>query len=287
MSDGKCIDTLVIVGVGLIGGSIGLAVAQRKLARRIIGVGRRTSQLQIAERRGAITQSTTRVAEAAAEADFVVVCTPVGQIPDHVRDVAAAARPGTIITDAGSTKGEIVRQLEGQLPSQVRFVGSHPLAGGEASGPEAAQADLLADRVVIVTPTDGDGDELARDARRRVCAFWESLGARVTSMSPTQHDATLAATSHLPHFVASALASVLPSGSHSYVGDGWRDTTRIAAGNVELWMQILGQNRKHIVASMDEFAEVIAALRQAIRDEDDEAVRRLLEVGKRNRDEAG
>src|SRR5215213_2813798 len=157
-------DTLVIVGVGLIGGSAGLAARDRGVARRVVGVGRSAESLAAAPR----------------EADLVLVCTPVDRIAAHVRTAAAACRPGTLLTDAGSTKDTIVRSLDGSLPPGVPFVGGHPLAGSEKRGPEHARADLFVDRLVILTPTS----RTDVSALERAGAFWRALGARVLHLTP-------------------------------------------------------------------------------------------------------
>ena len=180
----KSWNTVAIVGVGMIGGSIGLALRKRKLARRVIGVGRREETLRRAERVGAITEATLRLDEAVKAADVVVVATPVGQIVERVCCVAEHAPSTALLTDAGSTKATLVRQIERALPTKVRFIGSHPLAGSEKTGPESADADLLVGRLVVITPTRRTPAGVADDA----AAFWLALGADVVSMSPAAHD---------------------------------------------------------------------------------------------------
>src|SRR5712691_9359039 len=143
---------VAIVGVGLIGGSIGLALRERKLTKRVVGIGHRAASLRKAKRIGAVSETTMRIKRGVADADLVVVATPIAQIVDQVREASVASRPGTLITDAGSTKATIVASLDGQLSDGIRFVGSLPLAGSEKSGPAAATADLFVGRVVVVTP---------------------------------------------------------------------------------------------------------------------------------------
>src|SRR5262245_14658909 len=202
----RTIETLTIVGVGLIGGSIGLAAKRRGLVRRVLGAGRRMDTLDQAAARGAIDEGTLDLASAVARAEVAVFCTPVEQIVEQVLAVSQSCSPGTLLTDAGSTKGVIVRALEGRMPAGVAFVGSHPLAGSEKRGPEHASANLFQDRVTVVTPTPHtDGAALDRTVE-----FWQSLGCRVVQLSPEDHDRALALTSHLPHLVASALAGLLP-----------------------------------------------------------------------------
>jgi prephenate dehydrogenase len=276
-------NTVAIVGVGLIGGSIGLALRERKLARRVVGIGHRAASLRKAKQLGTVGETTLRVEHGVADADLVVVATPIEQIVDRVREAAAASRQGTLITDAGSTKATIVASLDGQLSDGVRFVGSHPLAGSEKSGPAAATADLFVGRVVVVTPcrtTPAGAAEEAAD-------FWSALGATVFMMSPEQHDAALASTSHLPHLIASLLAGVTPRENLPLTATGWQDTTRIAAGDADLWTQILLDNRRNVLNSFARFEKTMQAARRALERGDAKTLHRLLSEAKAVRDAVG
>jgi prephenate dehydrogenase len=275
--------TVTILGVGLIGGSIGLALRRRGLARRVVGVGRRESTLSKAVERGAITEGTTDLARGVAGADLVVVCTPICNIVEHVLAAAEAAPPGVLITDAGSTKGEIVASLENRLPRGAAFVGSHPMAGSEKTGPEFAEEDLFQDRVTIITPTR----HTPPAALTAIEDFWQSLGARTVRMTPHEHDAAVAAISHVPHLAAAALAAATPEEWLSLAAGGWCDTTRVASGDVDLWRQILTVNRSHVLRSLAEFEKTLASFRDALSRGDDAELIRLLEQGKRRRDAVG
>lgn len=272
-------NTVAIVGVGLIGGSIGLALRGRQLAERVIGIGRRKSSLDQALAAGCVTEVTTSLAEGVRSAELTVVCTPVESIAQHVAEIAQACPPGCLITDAGSTKGQIVANV----PAAARFVGSHPIAGGEKTGPEAARADLFEGRVAVVTPIAASN--LA--AVTAIESFWQSLGARVVRMSPDEHDAALALTSHLPHLVASALAAATPESVLPLTGTGWQDTTRVAAGDVELWRQIFLANRSHTLKALDDFGTVLEQFRAALQSGDGTLLAALLAEGKRRRDALG
>jgi prephenate dehydrogenase len=287
---------VAIVGVGLIGGSIGLALRERGLAAEVIGVGRRPASLERAQSRGAVDRTTTNLVSGVAEADLVIVATPVGSIVDTVRAVAAAA-PRATITDAGSTKAEICRELSqppaidylapGELdrpgPPPPRFIGSHPIAGDHRTGPEHARANLFEDRVVVVTPEDHTPPGLVE----RVKEFWESLGAEVVLLSPEEHDRALAATSHLPHLIAAALASATPEEWLRMAGTGWGDTTRIAAGDAQLWTQIFTQNRAAVIDALRRFEHRLAALHEALTTDDVAALTTRLQEAKRIRDALG
>jgi prephenate dehydrogenase len=278
--------TLTIVGVGLIGGSLGLAAKKHGVARRVIGVGRNEKGLARALQLGVVDEITTDVAAGVRESELVVVCTPVEWIAPYVREVAAHAPSGTLITDAGSTKEALVKQVEADLQraaSSAQFVGSHPMAGSEKNGADHGRADLFERRVVIVTPAESSQLESVE----RICAFWRALGARVEKMSPAEHDRAVASISHVPHVIAAALAAATPPDSWPLVAGGWLDTTRIAAGSPELWRQILAQNRSHTLKAMAQFEKVLAALRDSLETENDAELLHLLQAGKNARDAVG
>lgn len=278
--------TLSIIGVGLIGGSLGLAVRKHKVAHRVIGVGRDRKKLGKALDLGAIDEIAADLDHGVREADLVVVCTPVESIAEFVLQVALNARPKTLITDAGSTKELLVEQVEHDLKSHklpVDFVGSHPMAGSEKNGPEHARADLFEGRTVVITPTKRSSE----DAVERVHDFWQAVGANVLQMSPADHDRAVAAISHVPHVVASALAAATPESSLPLAAGGWLDSTRIASGDPELWRQILSQNRGHALKALAQFEKVLSGMRAALETENDAKLLKLLEAGKTIRDAVG
>ncbi|REK17371.1 MAG: prephenate dehydrogenase/arogenate dehydrogenase family protein [Planctomycetota bacterium] len=275
--------SVTIVGVGLIGGSIGLGVRARGLAAKVVGYGSRPATLEAALKLGAVDEVAADPAAAVAEAELVVVCAPVDHIAKRVQQLAPLCQPGTLLTDAGSTKAQIVRELEAAAAGwnpDVRFVGSHPLAGNEKRGPQHASADLFAGRVVVVTPTT----QTRPDDRRKLETFWSELGARVVEMPPEEHDAALAVTSHLPHLVAAALAGSTPEEFVQLTAGGWQDSTRIAAGDPSLWRQILLANRDNLLAALARFADLAAEYRQALEGSDAAQLEHLLAEAKRIRD---
>jgi prephenate dehydrogenase len=276
-----------IVGVGLIGGSIGLALRRAKAARRIIGVGRSAAHLQKAIARGAIDQLVLESAGELPEVDLVIVCTPVDHVAKHITWWAGSAANGALLTDAGSTKARIVAdvdaQLQGHNPRGARFIGSHPLAGSEKAGVEHAREDLFDGRIVVITPTN----HTPPSAVEEVEVLWKSLGAGVVSMSPSVHDDAVASTSHLPHVIASALAAVTPSDLLKLAAGGWLDTTRIAAGDVALWQQILLENREPVLAALARYETELASWRRALEQRDAVAIEQLLQQGKTIRDAVG
>ncbi len=279
----KPLKNVAIVGVGLIGGSIGLALRERKLAESVIGIGRRQGSLRIARRAGAVTNTTIDLAKGVAEADLIIVCSPVGLIVEHARLAAEHAPEGTLITDAGSTKQGIVEALDGNLPRDCRFLGGHPLAGSEKTGPSYAQADLFEGRVAILTPTMNthahDYDLLEE--------FWQALGAVVVKMPADEHDRTLAMISHLPHAAASVLTAAIPETYLRLGGTGLRDTTRVAAGSPELWLQIMIENRENVLDALEKYGRKLAEFHGALRDKKYDRLEQLLHEGKKNRDALG
>jgi cyclohexadieny/prephenate dehydrogenase len=277
------IDTLTVVGVGLIGGSIGLAARQRQVARRVLGVGRCRESLDRAIALGAIAEGFVDPVPAVRGADLVILCTPVDHIAAQAVHLAYHCRPGTLLTDAGSTKSAIVRAVETRLPAGVRFVGSHPLAGSEKRGVEHGDADLFLDRMTVVTRTEHtDGAAL-----EQVSAFWRELGSRVRVMSPEEHDWALAQTSHLPHLLASALAGILPHELTELAATGFRDTTRIAAGDPSLWTSILSQNRVAVLDALARLRQRLDLFQQALEIDNVQQLDFLLATAKGRRDALG
>lgn len=274
------VEQLTIVGVGLIGGSVGLAAKARGVARRVVGVGRDERTLARAQAGGAIDSYTTDLREAAAASDLVVVCTPVDRVAADVLAAAAVAPAGCIITDVGSTKVNIVREVERHIPDHVRFVGGHPIAGSEKAGAENARADLFVGRLTVLTHAE-------EEALFAVTHFWQALGSEVTHMSPDNHDLLLAFTSHLPHAVASGLAGLLEEGDLEFSAGGLRDTTRIAAGDPDLWAAIFRANREAVLSAIDKFTDRMNQFRQFLAADDRAGLVRWLAEGKRVRDALG
>ncbi len=279
-------NNVAIVGVGLIGGSIGLALREQRLASQIIGVGRREASLKAAIAHGCVTEITTDLAAGVRQADLIVVCTPVDSIAQFVRQAAQYCPPSCIITDAGSTKQQIVTAIEAANLKQP-FVGSHPIAGSEKNGPEAATADLFNDRVAVITPTDHSDAA----AVGKVEAFWQSLGARTIQMRPDEHDWIVAHTSHLPHLVASVLAATTNMSdcpnAPVLIGTGWADTTRIAAGDPDLWREIFLANSSYTLKALTAFETVLTTWRQALETKNGQLITALLKEGKLRRDALG
>ncbi len=279
------IGTLTIVGVGLLGGSIGLAVKERRLATRIIGVGRNRANIESAHRGGIIDEISVELKSAATQSDFMVFCTPVDEIARQIQIAAGICPKSCLITDVGSTKRHIVESIEMLCENSACFVGSHPLAGSEKQGWQFADANLFVGRTVVVAVTA----KTAPHAVEQVSQFWQALGAKVVEMDPTAHDRVVARTSHMPHVIASALGASLrlQPDQLKLAAKGLRDTTRIAAGDPKLWSAILLENRQEILQSLQTLRHTLDEWHDALEKADRTAIEALLEQGKQFRDALG
>lgn len=272
-------DWIAIVGVGLIGGSLAAAAKRRGAARRVLGIGRNPERLRGAQSAGLIDAWSTDSA-AVRDAELTVVCTPVDRIADDVKLLWSNVPSGGLVTDAGSTKQRVCEELSDCRDSNREFVGSHPIAGSHRQGFEAADPELYAGRMCVVTPTE----ESTPAAVNEIEGFWQSVGMRTVRLSPAEHDRALAATSHLPHVTAVALANTLNEANRELIGTGFRDTTRIAAGDPDLWTAILLSNTADVCASLDALTQQIASFRAALERGDAAALNRLLQQAKTVRD---
>jgi prephenate dehydrogenase len=235
-----------ILGVGLLGGSIGMAVKANASDVQIIGYGHRRESLDKAIEMGAIDGGETDLAAAVAAAELVVLCTPVGTFPMLMRELGQHLADGAIVTDVGSTKRSVVGLGETTLPPRVHFIGSHPMAGSEKRGVDFAKTDLFQHALCILTPTPrSDAAALSR-----VEQFWQSIGMTTTRLSPEEHDQRLADISHLPHALAAALIAMQDDSALALAGKGFLDTTRIASGDGALWRDILLDNRDNLRRSL-------------------------------------
>ena len=271
--------TVVIAGVGLIGGSIAAALRTRGYAGKIIGLGRSASRLQAAIDAGIIDSAATHPNECSQQPALYVYCTPVNHIVDGIQAAAESAAAGSIFTDAGSVKESICKPLA-HLPKGLQFVGSHPLAGSEKTGFEHADAQLFENRVCVVTP----GESSSTDALTDIGNFWESIGCNVVRLTPVEHDRHLAVTSHLPHVIAAALAGLLTDENQLFAATGFRDTTRVASGDPNLWTAIVQANPTAILDAIEATEQRLAALKLAIKESDAAKIRTWLQQAKDARD---
>ena len=268
-------ERIVIVGVGLIGGSVAAAYRIRFPDAEIIGVGRSSERLQQAKDAQLITGYATEFAsELFAGRCLVVVCLPVDMIGDAVREIAGMSSADVVLTDAGSVKEVICEAVNSDPEAAERFVGAHPIAGGENGGFEYADPNLFDGRVCVVT-TQKDGRPSTVNLQR-VSDFWKSLGCRIQTMSAADHDRILALTSHLPHVVAAATTSIVGAENLAMCGSGFRDATRIAAGSATLWKAILTGNREYVVSAISAAEQQLAEFRSVLESGDDQRLENLL-----------
>lgn len=261
-------DRVTIIGVGLLGGSLGLAIKSRWPGCRVTGYGHRASTIELALKSGAIDQAAADVGASVKDAQLVVLCTPVSLIAEYLEQISAHVPAGAIVTDVGSTKESIVHEGERQIRSPAYFVGSHPMAGSEKRGVDAAKVDLFEHATCIVTRSP----QTDRDAADKVTAFWSALGMRVISHTPADHDRLVGLVSHLPHIAAAAVARLQTPKSLQLAGKGFEDTTRVAAGDAKLWVDILLDNRKQIVPSLTRLIDELRDLENLLRVQDEDEI---------------
>ncbi len=279
-------DTVAIVGVGLIGGSLGMALRERGLARRVLGIPRRAETIAEALSVGAIDEGTLDLAQVA-EAELVVLAPPVLTIPPLVEAMAPYLRSGAVVTDVGSTKSALMQRLRPLLPSHADLVGGHPMAGSERGGVLAGRADLFERAIWVLTRAERTRPENVERLRVLV----ERLGARAVEMDPDLHDAAVARISHLPHVAAAALAAATPVEGLSsdllrlLVAGGFKSTTRIASSPPEMWRDICLTNREAILAALADFEGALGGFRSALEAGDPEALLTAFSAGKQARDE--
>ncbi len=264
---------ITILGVGLLGGSIGLAVKSISSDCKITGYGHRASTLKKAVEFGAIDEGQTNLREAVAGSDLVILCTPVGMFAELLRDMADGLAPGSVVTDVGSTKRSVVRMAEDLLPSNVHFVGSHPMAGSEKRGVEFAKTDLFQNALCILTPTARTDAHAVTKVER----FWKSIGMRIARLSPHDHDRLLADISHLPHALAVCLIAMQQEAGLDLAGKGFLDTTRIASGDGNLWRDILLDNRDNLRGSLSRLRDQLRELEHLLEDGGREELARWLD----------
>jgi prephenate dehydrogenase len=269
-------ERIAVLGLGLLGGSVALAARKRGAAAHVAGATRSRDVLERALRDGAVDQAGDAV-EVVRDADLVVLATPVYAMRDMARRIAPGLRDGAIVTDVGSVKADPAESLPGLLPRGVHYVGSHPMAGSHERGLDAARADLFEGAACVVM-SDGEAGP-----RERVADFWRALGARVVLRSPSDHDTEVAWTSHVPHLLAFAFAEALavaPEGTREVEGPGFRDFTRIAHSDPELWADILTSNRKAIAAPLQAVSDRLGALARALEADDAETVEKIVAAGR-------
>jgi cyclohexadieny/prephenate dehydrogenase len=266
---------LALIGIGLIGSSIARAVRAQGAARTIVATARSPKTRRRVAELGIADQVVETNAAAVAGADLVIVCVPVGACGAVAKEIGPHLSAGAIVSDVGSVKGSVVRDMAPHMPKTVHFIPAHPVAGTEYSGPDAGFAELFVNRWCILTPPDGTN----QDAVEKLAAFWRLLGANVEIMAPDHHDLVLAITSHLPHLIAytivgtaDELQAVTRSEVLKFSAGGFRDFTRIAASDPTMWRDVFLANKDAVLEMLGRFNEDVSALTKAIRKGDGEAL---------------
>jgi prephenate dehydrogenase len=280
-------EKIALAGVGLLGGSLGLAIRQRSLAGSVVGLVRREASVTECIKLGVVTDATTDPHRAVAAADFIILCTPISRMRMTLEPMLPSLKRGAIVTDVGSVKASVVQELE-SLVAQAggHFIGSHPMAGAERAGPSAARADLFMNAVCVITPTPQSSPE----AVRKVEEFWTAAGGNPLRMTPELHDDLVSRSSHLPHVVAAGLANLILSPAHpkeqaQLCANGFRDTTRIASGSPEMWRDIAIANRKHLARALGVFIKDLQEFKLAIENGDSKVIGEFFEQARQRRDQ--
>ncbi len=272
---------IAILGIGLMGASLALGLKKRGFTGRILGYARREETRSQALESGVADAVFADPSDAVREADIVVVCVPIWSIAKLAEQIIPSLKPGAVVTDVGSTKSELLKTMEPLFAkSPAHFVGSHPIAGSEKTGIEAGDPDLYEGRLTVVCAADG---------AEVISNLWKSVGSEVVEMSPEQHDAMLASTSHLPHMVAAALARSVadgdPAGKADFCGTGFKSTTRVASGSADMWVDIIDTNRAALEAELGRFHEELQGLIEILRGGNGDDIRAWLEEAANDRNQ--
>jgi prephenate dehydrogenase len=277
---------LTIVGVGLLGGSLGMAARKKRLAGEVVGYVRRAASVAECRKFRAVNFATRDLLRAVEGADLIVLCTPLAQMRQLVKAMQPALKRGAIVTDVGSVKASVVRDIESLIQrAGAHFIGSHPMAGAEKTGVSAARVNLFADAVCVVTPTKRSNAA----ALRQVEALWKAVGAHVLRLAPELHDTLVSRSSHLPHITAAALTNLVldpaqPKAQAALCAGGFRDMTRIASGSPEMWRDIALANRKNLGRSLGALIRELQRFQRKLQKQDAKAIAKFLERAKQRRD---
>jgi len=277
---------VTIVGVGLIGGSLGLAIKKNKLANQVVGIGHRKTSIQKAIKKKAIDQGSLSLPSGTKQADLVILATPVGLIIKFLKELACCLKPGAIVIDVGSSKEEIVKIAEKNLSRENPFIGCHPMAGSEKRGIDIARKDLFDNAVCIITPTKRSDP----GALKKIKIFWKNLGSRIEVISPARHDSLIATVSHLPHLVSTGLVLKLEQENQKksswlkVIGPGFKDTTRIAASPPAIWQDICFSNRGNIIKDISDLRVILKRLENCLKKNQRKDFLKLLNKAKNSRE---
>ena len=273
---------VTVLGVGLLGGSVALSLKRTSPQTRLVGFARTTEKRCFLASSGIVDVTADTVAEACQHSDAVVVASPVDRIAEIVISAAESSPAECLITDVGSTKHQIVSGVSKHPLASRKFIAAHPIAGSEKSGPEHANSSLFDEKLVVVTPTETTCPELLKKAHQ----FWRLTGGQTCEMTPSEHDTHLAAISHMPHLVSALVAKIASPDALPLAGSGWRDITRVAAGDPTIWAAICSENRAAIGSELKQVAEELERLQQMLQDADDTALYQWLTEAKKIKEQS-
>ena len=278
---------VALIGVGLLGGSLGLALKQRRLAKSVVGYVRRPASIVECESLGVVDRAMTDLPEAIRDADLVILCTPLGQMRELAERMNGSLKHGALVTDVGSVKASVVQELEPIIAKAGgEFIGSHPMAGAEKTGPGSARSDLFVKAVCAVTPTSNSTNH----AISKIEDLWRFVGCSPLRIAPDLHDDLVSRSSHLPHVVAAELSNYVLSPVHPkeqalLCANGFRDTTRIASGSPEMWRDISVANQRNLARVLGVFIEDLQEFRLALENDDRKAIEEFFAQAKQRRDQ--
>ncbi|MGB2693436.1 MAG: prephenate dehydrogenase [Thermodesulfobacteriota bacterium] len=269
---------ITVVGLGLIGGSLALALKESKQVKTVVGIDPNDDSIKYAFNNGIINEGSSDINEVITDSDIIVISNYVGMIVDTAKSIAKIATDGSIITDVGSVKSSVVSRIETYLPDNLHFVGGHPIAGTENSGVQFADSNLFIDRRCILTPTDKTDFE----AKSNVKSMWELVGSHVYEMDPETHDHIFGIVSHLPHVVAYSLINSVLNAQDSeqlmdFAGGGLKDYTRVAASSPEMWTEIFKANKAQLLKAISSFKISLEEIEASIENDDFDGLREKLE----------
>lgn len=271
---------ITIIGLGLIGGSLALAIKERKLAKEVFGIARRKTTINQALRNKMVDFATLEPEKGVRDSDLIIIATPVFKIVDIAAQVLPFLKKGAILTDAGSTKGYILESIEKAGLEGVYFIGSHPIAGSEKSGIKSADKNLFKRMYCVLTKTENTN----RKTLDKIKRFWGALGMKVIVMSPEKHDRLLSKISHLPHAVSVSLVNSVGIKEIDLAVGGFKDTTRIASGEPELWKDIFFTNKQNLLKDIRLFKNELSKIESALKSHSSGALLKLLKSAKIKRD---
>jgi prephenate dehydrogenase len=277
-------EKIAIVGLGLIGGSLALALKESKQVKAVVGIDPDKETVKYALSKGIIDEGSSDISEGVEGAEIVVIATHVGIIPDTAKSIFESATEGAIITDVGSVKSSIVKRIESNLPDNLNFIGGHPIAGTENSGVKFADSNLFKGRRCILTPTQKTKTEVVN----KISKMWEAVGSQVYNMDPETHDHIFSIVSHLPHVIAFSLVNTVLNAKDNdelmdFAGGGLKDYTRVAASSPEMWTEIFKANKDQLLEAISKFNGTLKEIEQAIENEDFESLRKQLENAARTK----